>query len=60
MPSSLSLKTTIRSKYSHFIVLTPSSNQHLASLMNCHPERSEGPAVRWQKQVLRFAQDDKL
>src|SRR5882762_10498564 len=27
---------------------------------HCHPERSEGPAVsrRWQKQVLRFAQDD--
>jgi undecaprenyl diphosphate synthase len=25
----------------------------------CHPERSEGPAVRGKKQVLRFAQDDK-
>jgi len=24
----------------------------------CHPERSEGPAVRRGKQVLRFAQDD--
>src|SRR5580700_3246058 len=26
--------------------------------MNCHPERSEGPAVCGPEQVLRFAQDD--
>src|SRR5450631_2765150 len=25
----------------------------------CHPERSEGPAVRGEQQILRFAQDDK-
>jgi hypothetical protein len=26
----------------------------------CHPERSEVPAVRRKKQVLRFAQDDNI
>src|SRR5208337_2396779 len=33
-----------------------------ASGKHCHPERSEGPAVSCTttKQVLRFAQDDKL
>jgi len=29
------------------------------SLIDCHPEQSEGPAVRREKQILRFAQDDK-
>ena len=28
--------------------------------MNCHPERSEGPALCGEQQVLRFAQDDKF
>ena len=30
------------------------------SNLNCHPERSEGPALFWgeEQQVLRFAQDD--
>jgi hypothetical protein len=27
-------------------------------LVNCHPERSEGPAVRRKMQILRFAQND--
>jgi len=28
--------------------------------MNCHPERSEGSAVRRKMQIPRFARDDKL
>jgi 23S rRNA (cytidine1920-2'-O)/16S rRNA (cytidine1409-2'-O)-methyltransferase len=32
----------------------------LATNVACHPERSEGPAARGEKQVLRFAQDDKF
>jgi hypothetical protein len=32
----------------------------LSLIMNCHPERIEGPASRGEQQVLRFAQDDKV
>src|ERR1035438_2054739 len=35
-------------------------NRRSKSNINCHPERSEGPAFfRCEKQILRFAQDDK-
>lgn len=28
--------------------------------MNCHPERNEGPAVRRNLQISRFAQDARI
>ncbi|MGA3213692.1 MAG: hypothetical protein ABSD20_20495 [Terriglobales bacterium] len=42
---------------------TVHENENQQTLEVCHPERSEGPAVflfkAEQKQVLRYAQDDK-
>ena len=37
-----------------------SNFEALANLTVCHPERSEGSASVVQKQILRFAQDDRI
>jgi hypothetical protein len=46
----------LKAREKHFVI--PEKLSHPGKL--CHPERSEGPAVRRKKkQILRFAQDDK-